>query len=194
MSGLLPDHDPRCPMSAQDRTGLHDECLCGDLSVLDRHHGRDGGVVVSTQNPAPRPIQQYACGYLIGPDRRVVLIRKNRPEWQAGRLNGVGGHVEPGETPVEAMRREFREETGLDVDGWEHFATILWSTGETYFYRRFAADDLIDAVRTVTDEVIEVHPMEDTPWNDGVAALSWLLPLALYPTPLAQAVVIREAV
>jgi 8-oxo-dGTP diphosphatase len=139
-------------------------------------------------------MQRYACGYLIDPDRRVVLIRKNRPAWQAGRLNGVGGHVEPGETPVEAMRREFFEETGLDVDGWQHFATVAWSTGETNFYRRFADAALLDAARTVTDEVIEVHPFDGIPWQETVPSLAWLLPLALYPTPLAEPVVVREAV
>lgn len=31
-------------------------------------------------------------------------------------LSGIGGKVEPGESFQEAMRREFREETGVDVD------------------------------------------------------------------------------
>ena len=35
----------------------------------------------------------YACGFLFSDDRRhVVLIRKRRPAWQAGKLNGVGGN------------------------------------------------------------------------------------------------------
>jgi hypothetical protein len=51
-------------------------------------------------------------GFAFSPDHsRVVLIAKNRPARQAGRLNGVGGHVKPGETPAAAMAREFREES-----------------------------------------------------------------------------------
>jgi 8-oxo-dGTP diphosphatase len=47
------------------------------------------------------PMQTYACGFLFSLDRtRVLLIRKRRPAWQAGRLNGVGGKIEPGETPA----------------------------------------------------------------------------------------------
>lgn len=139
-------------------------------------------------------IQQYACGFLIGTDRRVVLVRKNRPDWQAGRLNGVGGHVEPGETSAEAMRREFAEEAGLDLTDWEHLATISWSTGETFFYRLFVDGPVLDATRTMTDERIEIHPVDEIPWSEGVASLSWLLPLALHPTPLMAPVLVREAV
>ena len=44
----------------------------------------------------------------------VVLIKKERPKWQEGKLNGVGGKVEKGESPFDAMKREFLEETGLE--------------------------------------------------------------------------------
>lgn len=46
----------------------------------------------------------------------VLLMR--HPETSdrfAGRWNGIGGHVEPGEDIRESARREIREETGLDV-------------------------------------------------------------------------------
>jgi 8-oxo-dGTP diphosphatase len=46
-----------------------------------------------------------------------VLLLKGAPDkriW-AGRYNGIGGHVERGEDPYQAARREVREETGLEV-------------------------------------------------------------------------------
>lgn len=46
---------------------------------------------------------------------RVLGILKNRPEWQAGRWNGIGGKIEPGEWPIDAMCRETKQETGLDI-------------------------------------------------------------------------------
>jgi 8-oxo-dGTP pyrophosphatase MutT (NUDIX family) len=47
---------------------------------------------------------------------RVLLIEKKRPTWQAGRLNLVGGKVEPNETILAAAQREFLEETGCTID------------------------------------------------------------------------------
>lgn len=61
-------------------------------------------------------MQKYVlvCPFNFLPDKPVMLIRKAKPEWQKGRLNLVGGKVEPGEEFIDAAIREFREETGLD--------------------------------------------------------------------------------
>jgi len=44
----------------------------------------------------------------------ALLILKDRPQWQSGRLNLPGGKIEPGETPEQAARRELMEETGYE--------------------------------------------------------------------------------
>lgn len=49
-------------------------------------------------------------------DGRVLLARRSaRMHRGGGRWTGPGGHIEPGETAEQAVRRELREETGLDV-------------------------------------------------------------------------------
>lgn len=69
----------------------------------------------------------YVAGLLFGDSHsKVMLIRKARPEWMRGKLNGIGGHIEPGEFAIDAMCREFLEETGLTIDPhkWSKFALL----------------------------------------------------------------------
>lgn len=57
---------------------------------------------------------KYVMGFSFNEDMsRVLLMLKNRPDWQEGKYNGIGGKIEDTETPIEAMVREFREETGV---------------------------------------------------------------------------------
>lgn len=57
-------------------------------------------------------------------NQQVLLIRKKRPDWQAGKLNGIGGHMDgsDGGSTRAAMRREFAEETGVQtlLEDWRH--------------------------------------------------------------------------
>ncbi len=46
---------------------------------------------------------------------RWLFLRGAPHKWFAGRLNGIGGRVEPGEGVRAAALRETREETGLDA-------------------------------------------------------------------------------
>ena len=48
------------------------------------------------------------------PAGRVLLVREAKPV-NRGRWNLPGGHVDHGETPAAAARREAAEETGLDL-------------------------------------------------------------------------------
>ena len=68
-------------------------------------------------------------GYLLSPDgRQVLMIRRDtRPDdVHFGYYNGLGGKLEPGEDVVAGMRREIREEAGLECDALELAGTISW--------------------------------------------------------------------
>jgi 8-oxo-dGTP diphosphatase len=108
---------------------------------------------------------KYVVGFAFSEDlRTVALILKTHPEWQKGFLNGVGGHIEIGESPTQAMIREFKEETGCDTIHlqWSHYARM---TGNNNDGLEFTCDclatiipDLFLNVKSVTDEVIQfVH-------------------------------------
>ncbi|HEV3292424.1 MAG TPA: NUDIX domain-containing protein, partial [Streptosporangiaceae bacterium] len=51
---------------------------------------------------------------ITGPGGRLLLIRRGH-EPEAGRWSLPGGRIEPGETDQQALVREVREETGLEV-------------------------------------------------------------------------------
>ena len=135
-------------------------------------------------------MQAYVCGLLFSVDRtRVLLIRKRRPAWQAGRLNGVGGKVEPGETVRNAMRREFREEAGLDIAEWREVVVLTGPDWRGHFFRAFGD---VGAAGAVTDELLEVHPVVSLP-PDVIPNLRWIIPLALDDDPLAGRYSVRVA-
>lgn len=107
----------------------------------------------------------YVVGFYIGKggsvtDGEVVLIEKKRPVWLAGLLNGVGGKIEEGEEPIEAMVREFREETGVEVDGeqWKHFCEMK---GEHFIMHCYYAFGYIGECHSVTDEEIRFVQISD---------------------------------
>jgi 8-oxo-dGTP diphosphatase len=113
------------------------------------------------KNNAPRieqPSGKYVVGFLFKPGyEMVVLIEKKRPLWQLGKLNGIGGHIEAGETPVEAMVREFREEAGVEVGHWFHFRTehfIHGSQVKVCFFAALATADQWWALSSQTDEIL----------------------------------------
>jgi 8-oxo-dGTP diphosphatase len=134
-------------------------------------------------------VQQYVCGFLFSRDRtRVLLIRKRRPAWQAGKLNGLGGKIEPGETALEAMRREFREEAGVDVAEWQHVLTLSGAddagSGRGWAGHFFRAFGDVDAARAITDEQLETHLTATLP-RDTIPNLHWIIPLMLDDEPIA---------
>src|SRR5882724_5941647 len=72
-------------------------------------------------------MKAYTIGALFSADfKKVLLILKQKPQWQKGKLNFPGGSIEEGETAQECISREFMEETGLVIDSgsWQHIGKI----------------------------------------------------------------------
>jgi len=121
----------------------------------------------------------YVCGFMFSPQHRIVLlIKKERPAWQAGKYNGAGGKIERGETPTEAMQREFREETGIDHADWTHFATVAGYKDHFCVHFFHATGDISRATSMTDEEVVRVQISNLHDWP-LVRGLHWLIWLAL---------------
>src|ERR1700760_2483306 len=60
-----------------------------------------------------KPRERGTLG-LVGANERVLMIRKKRG-LGAGKINGVGGRLEPGELPFAGILREAQEELGITL-------------------------------------------------------------------------------
>lgn len=97
----------------------------------------------------------------------ALLIEKKRPLSMRGLWNGIGGAMKAGETPAEAMSREMKEETGLEIDfrGWVDFGTLYDDDSEPVHLFAFSGD-----------VIFNLPPVENQPTDERVMVLS--LPLA----------------
>ncbi|WP_457607046.1 NUDIX hydrolase [Nitratifractor sp.] len=127
-------------------------------------------------------MQHYVVGFMYSPDRRsVALIEKGKPDWQRGKLNGIGGKIERGETPTDAMAREFKEETGVETSAeqWKHFCIIEKPMiYEIHFFSTLSKE--LKNARTIEEEEVGIYAVGDLPANT-LPNLRWLIPMSLDP-------------
>jgi 8-oxo-dGTP diphosphatase len=139
-------------------------------------------------------MRHYVCGFLFTPDigdlrkQAVALIKKERPAWQKGLYNGIGGKVERAESTLDAMIREFKEETNATITKWVPFCRIINPTEKSlsrpsgpwtvHFFKAFEYAELSQP----TDEQVKwwnVQSIANRLNNYFVPNLHWLIPMAL---------------
>jgi 8-oxo-dGTP pyrophosphatase MutT (NUDIX family) len=129
---------------------------------------------------------RYVLGFLFDLEKNIVLLqRKSRPDWQKGFLNGVGGHIEPNEDCFTAMRREAREEIGLDII-WQQKALIhVGEDAVVYVFRTYINKAGLEMTRewsiANSDEPCELISWRNLTPNELINLktrpdLLWLLP------------------
>lgn len=169
---------------------------CGGTREIDQ---RLGGDALSGMVPCPdcshieMAKQKYVLGFMYLMDgESVLLIKKSATEnavklGLAGKLNGIGGRVIVGEDSMEAMIREFREETGLHTRaGQWRFAGEL--EGDEFLVDVYVGtDEQLERLRYVTEEgtVADYAVWSMRSWNDLADTLPVLLRLTSpdNPTP-----------
>ncbi len=73
-----------------------------------------------------------------------VLVQLREPDKPYGGMWGlVGGHIDPGETPEDAARREVREETGFAVGDLTPFGHVIAGDVERFVYHARADGEVV---------------------------------------------------
>lgn len=119
---------------------------------------------------------EYVCGFMFNNALdKVVLIHKNKPEWQKGKVNGVGGKIErlaapdidvprflAYESPDVAMAREFREETGYNTEPheWTLFRSEQFQNGVVVHFLSAVGPMKRELIQSMTDERVEVYDVD----------------------------------
>jgi 8-oxo-dGTP diphosphatase len=115
-----------------------------------------------------------AVGILIDPQGRVLITRRAPQTHQGGLWEFPGGKVEPGETIVDALARELKEELGVTVLISEPFMTLEHDYGDQC---------VCLAVHRVTSWRGEPSGMEGQPlaWEQPANLTDWPFPAANQP-------------
>lgn len=164
-----------------------------------RQTGCGAAVGYSVLSGNPR-VTKYVVGFMFDTGmENVALIRKQKPAWQEGLLNGIGGKVEDSESSLAAMTREFREEAGLRIIGslWRHFCAMAGTNNdggqfEVNFFYTLGEPHKLTSMEVEQIEVVDADDIcagrEKTVGN-----VPWLVALArdfvrgVYPPTLVTA-------
>jgi 8-oxo-dGTP diphosphatase len=127
-------------------------------------------------------MMNYVLGFMFRKNNtEVALIEKLKPEWQKGKLNGIGGKLEKDEDMYRAIEREFKEETGAIVTTWKRFCTI-GDSKNNWNVECFTTNDKENGdieIKSVELEQVEWHKVEEINKINIIPNLKWLIPLAL---------------
>lgn len=127
-------------------------------------------------------MKHYVAGFMFNESmNQVALIKKEAPDWQKGKYNAIGGKIEPGETPIQAMVREFEEEAGLKWEDWENVVILkdMQNRRIVWFFRAFT--NRVKEVKSMENEVVEVFDLT-SPLHGYIKTLynlKWLIPFCL---------------
>lgn len=70
---------------------------------------------------------KYTLGFIYCPEtEQVLFLNRQKLPWM-GRWNGVGGKLDPEESPLECIIRETEEETGLKVSLYKDKGVLRWA-------------------------------------------------------------------
>lgn len=141
----------------------------------------DQGVQTENYTVIPRSL------VFLTKDDAILLLKgaPNKRLW-ANKYNGIGGHVEPGESPLQCAIRELREETGITSRNLQLRAVIhiTMPTPPGIILFVYLGEALTITPHPSTEGTPEWINKTDYPHLNLVEDLYTLLPRVLEPGPL----------
>ncbi len=130
-------------------------------------------------------VQVRTLTFLTRGDRVLLLRGAAGRTFGAGRLNGVGGRLEVGESALSAARREVLEETGLAVGALDLRAVVhvdgADGAGPGALLLVYVGQVPAGQPTPSAEGTLEWHPIGALPLGDLVEDLPDLLPRVLAP-------------
>ncbi|HEY0197168.1 MAG TPA: 8-oxo-dGTP diphosphatase MutT [Rhodanobacter sp.] len=111
------------------------------------------------------------AGVMLDADGRVLIAQRLPGKHLAGSWEFPGGKREPGESPLDALTRELREELGIEVLHAEPLIQVPWRYGEREL--------LLDAW--------QIRRWQGSPQSMEGQALEWIQAAQVDPAILAPA-------
>lgn len=125
-------------------------------------------------------MKRFSLGFIFDKElKEVLLIHKNRPSWQAGKINGLGGKVESEENGIACIVRETEEESGLKTssDKWRYAALMKGPDWEIEVFYYIYDGPKEDATMN-EDQPVEWFAVQNLPDN-VMYNLRWIIPLCI---------------
>jgi 8-oxo-dGTP diphosphatase len=121
--------------------------------------------------------QMVVCSIFDGD--RVLLKRATRGLSQ-GKWVGPGGKVEPGETFEEAVRREVRQETGLEVKGLTYRGyKVCYDKDKEYEVNYFSAETFDGKVHSTEEGEVRWFNKKEVPYGEMWTDERFIMPLIM---------------
>lgn len=136
----------------------------------------------------------YVLGFVFDVTGETVLLQRSAHPNFKDQWNGIGGKLEHGEEPLEAMNRESKEEIDFVPVGEWDFKFTFTCLDDTV--RVFKTEVLLDTLVHLAAPR-ENRSQETRAWTvkflplDGAPNLGWMIPLCLEPANHLKASTIK---